>query len=200
MDLPRCCRKDWAFCWACCLVTGFATACCIKVQTRVIKTIIGLILKDFVITTCLVSSREHTLLPKGNGAGGEGALDVDKTLVAAAVEAEGDVALGLDEGTVNEDVEFAYHVHEDRVFLYLFPSVAGEAPYVIAKFLLDAVDEGASAIGLLQGVASAQGDRRLVVGDNLHQFIEGAFFPTLEVPRGRVVTAGAMVVAARQVD
>ena len=171
-----------------------------KAQTRVIKTIIGLILKDFVITTCLVSSKEHTLLPKGDVAGGEGALDVDKTLVAAAVEAQGDVALGLDKGTVNEDVEFAYHVHEDRVFLYLFASVAGEAPYVIAKFLLDAVDECTGAVGLLQGVASAQGDRRFIIGNNLHQFVKGAFFPTLEVPRGRVVTAGTMVVAARQVD
>ena len=139
-------------------------------------------------------------LPEGKGAGGKGALDVDETLVAAAVEAEGDVALGLDEGAVDKDVQLAYHIHEDRVLLYFFPSVASEAPDIVAQFLLDAVDECTGAVGLLQGVAAAQGDGSLVVGDDFHELIEGALFPTLRVPRGRVVTAGAMVVAARHVD
>ena len=40
-------------------------------------------------------------------AGGEGALDVDEALVVAAAEVQADVALGLDEGAVDEDIEFA---------------------------------------------------------------------------------------------
>ena len=66
--------------------------------------------------------------------------------------------------------------------------------------MLDTVDESAGADGLLQGVTTAQGDRSFVIGDDLHQFIEGAVFPTLEVPGLRVVATGTAVVAARQVD
>ena len=133
-------------------------------------------------------------------AGGEGALDVDEALVAAAAKAKGYVALGLDEGAVNEDVELADDVEQDGVLLYFFPSVAREAPYVVAQLMLDAVDKGTGAVGLLQGIAAAQGDGRLVVGDDLHQFVKSALFPTLEVPGGGVVTSQATMVAARQVD
>ena len=52
------------------------------------------------------------LLPEGEDAGVEGALDVDEALVAAAAETEGDVALCHLEGTVNEDVKFLYHLEE----------------------------------------------------------------------------------------
>ena len=139
-------------------------------------------------------------MPQGEVAGGEGALNVDEALVAATTETEADVTFGLDEGAVNKDVKLSHGVEQYGGFLYLFPCVASETPHVVAQFLLDAVDEGASALGLLQGVASAQGDGSLVIGDDLHQFVKGAFFPTLRVPRGGVVAARAMMIAARQIN
>ena len=138
--------------------------------------------------------------PQGEVAGGEGALDVDEALVVAAAEAQGDVALGLDEGAVDEDVEFADDVEQFGVFLYFLPGEAGETPHVVAQLSLDAVDEGACAFGLQQGIAAAQGDRSLVIGNDLHQFVKGALFPTLEVPGVGVMAARATVVAARQID
>lgn len=109
-------------------------------------------------------------------------LDVDEALVVAAAEAQGDVALGLDKGAVDEDVELSHDVEQFGVFLDFFPGVAGKAPHVVAQFTLDSVNQGAGAVGLLQGVAAAQGDGGLVIGDDLHQFIKVALFPTLEVP------------------
>ena len=138
--------------------------------------------------------------PEGEVAGGEGALDVDEALVATAAETKGDVALGLDEGAVDEDIELAHDVEQDGVFFYFFPSVAGKAPDVVAQLLLDAVDERTGAVGLLQGIPATQCDGGLVIGDDLHQFVEGAFFPTLRIPRSGVVAAWAMVVAARHID
>lgn len=139
-------------------------------------------------------------MPEGEVVGGEGALDVDEALVVASAEAEGDVALSLDKRAIDEDVEFADDVEQDGVFLDFLPSEAGEAPHVIAQFCLDAVDEGAGAVGLQQGITATQGDRCLVIGDDLHQFVKGALFPTLEIPRVGVMAARAMVVAARQID
>ena len=140
------------------------------------------------------------LLPGGEVAGGEGGLDVDEALVAGAAEAEADVALLLDEGAVNEDVELADDVEQRWVLLYFFPCVAGVTPDVVAQLLLDAVDEGADALGLLQGVSATEGDGGLVIGDDAHELVEGALFPTPWIPRGGVVASGAMVAAARQVD
>ena len=131
---------------------------------------------------------------------GKGAGNIDKALVAAPAETQADVTLGLDERTVNEDVEFADDVKQDRILFYFFPHIARKAPDVVAQLLLDAVDEGTGAICLLQGVATTQGNGRLVVGDDLHQFVKGAFFPTPRVPRVGIVTARATMIAARQVD
>ena len=54
-------------------------------------------------------------------AGCERVLDVDKALVVAAAEVQADVALGLDEGAINEDIEFAHDVEQSRVFLDFLP-------------------------------------------------------------------------------
>ena len=122
----------------------------------------------------------------GNGSGGigagEGALDVDEALVAAAAEAQADVALGLDKGAIDKAIEFADDIEQCRIADNLLPSVTGVAPDVVPQFLLDAVNEGTGALGLQQGVTAAEGDGSLVIGDDLHQFIEGTVFPTLEVP------------------
>ena len=139
-------------------------------------------------------------LPEGEGPSGKGALDIDEALVAAATKAQADISLGLDERTVNEDVEFADDVKQSGVLFYFFPRIARETPDVVAQLLLDAADEGAGAIRLLQGVSTAQGNGRLVVGDDLHQFVEGALFPTLRVPRVGIMTARATMIAARQID
>ena len=140
------------------------------------------------------------LSPKGEGAGGEGRLDVDEALVAAAAEAEGDVALCHLEGAVNEDVKLADHIQQLGFMDDFFPGVAGVAPDLVAQFCLDAVDEGTSAVGLLQGVTAAEGDGSLVIGDDLHQLVKRAFLPTQGVPRVRVVAPRTMVIAARQID
>ncbi len=137
---------------------------------------------------------------KGDGAGGEGALDVDEALIAGAAETEGDVTLRLDERAVNQDIELAHDVEQDGVFFYLLPSITCETPHVVAQFGLDAMDERSGAVGLLQGVAAREGDGGFVIGDDLHQFVEGALFPTLRIPRGGIMAAWAMVIAARQVD
>lgn len=141
-----------------------------------------------------------SLLPGGEAAGGEGGLDVDEALVAAAAKAQGDVTLSHQEGAVHEDVEFADDIKQGGILFYFFPSVAGIAPDVVAQFLLDAVDEGARALGLLQGVTTAEGDRGFVIGDDLHQFVEGAFFPTPGIPGVRIVATGTTMAAARQID
>jgi hypothetical protein len=44
------------------------------------------------------------------------------------------------------------------------------------------VDESACAVGLLQGIPATEGYGGLIIGNDLHQFVKGAFFPTLEVP------------------
>ena len=133
-------------------------------------------------------------------AGGEGGLDVDEALVAAAAKAQGGGTLCHQEGALDEDVEFADDIKQSGILFYSFPSVAGVAPDVVAQFLLDAVDEGPGAVGLQQGGAATQGDGSLIIGDDLHQFVEGAFFPTPGIPRVGIVATGAMMVAARQVD
>ena len=161
-------------------------------QTGMIEAVIGL-------------DRLHLIgrLPENRGGRStrcEGALNVDEALVVAATETEGDIALRLNEGAVDEDIEFLHDRQQLGVFLYFFPGVTGEAPDVVTQLLLDAMDEGTRAVGLLQRVASAQGDGRLIIGDHLHQLVEGAFFPTPRIPRGRVVATRATMIAARQVD
>jgi len=133
-----------------------------------------------------------SLLPGGEAAGGEGGLDVDEAL--------GDVTLGLDEWALDHNVCLADGVKEVGVDHDFFPGIAGVAPDVVAQFLLDAVDEGARALGLLQGVTTAKGDRGFVIGDDLHQFVEGAFFPTPGIPGVRIVATGTTMAAARQID
>ena len=140
------------------------------------------------------------LLPEGDLAGSKGALNVDKALVAGTAETEGDVALVLDKGAVNEDVKLTYDIEQGGVGHDFIPSIAGITPHVITQFLLDTVNQGACAVGLQQGVSATQGDRGLVIGDDPHQFVEGAFFPTFEVPRGRVMASRATMVAARQIN
>ena len=140
------------------------------------------------------------LRPQGELACGEGALDVNEALVAAAAETEGDVTLGLQERAVNEDVELSNDIEQCRVLLNLLPGEAGIAPHVVTQILLDAVDEGTGAVGLQQGVAATQGDGSLIIGDDLHQFIKGTLFPTLEIPRIGIMAPGATMVAARQID
>ncbi len=122
------------------------------------------------------------LLPDGKLAGGKGALDIDEALVAGAAEAEADVAFGLNKGSLDEDVKFTDHIEQDGVGHDFLPCVARVAPDVVTQFRLDAVDEGAGAFGLLQGITAREGDWRLVVGDDLHQLVECALFPTLEIP------------------
>ena len=106
-------------------------------------------------------------LPQDEIARGEGAGNVDEALVAAAAESQADVALGLDEGSIDEDIQLLHDSQQFGVFLYFFPGVAREAPHVVAQFPLDAVDEGSGAFGLLQGVTAAQSDGGLVVGDDI---------------------------------
>lgn len=141
-----------------------------------------------------------SLLPQGELTRGKGAGNVDEALVGAAAETEADVALSLNEGAVNKDIQFLHDRQQLGILFYFLPGVAREAPHVIAQFLLDAVDEGAGAFGLLQGVSAAQRDGGLVIGNDLHQFVEGALLAALEVPRGGIMAAGAMVVTARHVD
>ena len=140
------------------------------------------------------------LLPEGEDAGVEGALDVDEALVAAAAETEGDVALGHLEGTVNEDVKFLYHLEEFGVIHDFFPGVARVAPDVVAQFVLDATDEGAGTLRLLQGVSAREGDGGFVIGYDLHQFVEGTFFPTLRIPRVGIMATWTTMIAASQID
>ena len=54
-------------------------------------------------------------LPKAKFACGEGALDIDEALVAAATKAQTDVAFGLNEGAVNKDVKLTHNVQQSRV-------------------------------------------------------------------------------------
>lgn len=139
-------------------------------------------------------------LPQGEGACGEGALDIDETLVAAAAKTQGGVALGLDEGALDQHVELSHDVAQAFITHHLLPGVARVAPDIVAQFLLDAVDEGAGAVGLLKGVAAAEGDRCLIIGYDLHQLVKGALFPTPKIPRSCVVAARATMAAARQID
>ena len=60
--------------------------------------------------------------------------------------------------------------------------IAGGADLVVGVAGLDSGHEGAGADGLLQGVTATQCDRSFVVGDDLHQLVEGALFPTLRIP------------------
>ena len=163
--------------------------------------------KRFLITLALrqgsafsTLTQSQGLLPQGEAAGGEGSPDINHALVAAAAKTKGNVAMGLPEGTVNEDIDLSDDIKQCGIMFYFLPCIAGVTPDVVAQFLLDAVDEGTGAVGLLQRVAAAQRDRSLVIGDDLHQFIKGPFFPTLEIPGSRIVTARAMMAAARHVD
>ena len=122
------------------------------------------------------------LVPQGNSSSGEGAGDVDETLVAATTKAQGDVAFSLDKWTLDKDIKFLHDIEQGCIGDNFLPSVAGVAPHVVTQFLLDAVDERACALGLLQGITATQGDGRLVIGNDLHQLIKSALFPTLEVP------------------
>ncbi len=122
------------------------------------------------------------LLPDRKVAGGEGVLYVDKALVAGATETEGYVALSLNERTIDQDVELLHHLKQFGVSFDFLPCEARIAPDVVAQFLLDAVNEGAGTFELQQGITARKGDRRLVVGDDLHQLVESALFPTLEIP------------------
>jgi len=140
------------------------------------------------------------LLPEGEVAGGEGGLNVDEALVAAAAETEGDITLGLDEGTVNKNVKFLNDFQQFGIDDNFIPSVTRVTPDVVTQLLLDAVYESACAIGLLQGVAAREGDGGLVIGNHLHQLVKSTLFPTPWIPRGRIVTTRATMIAARQVD
>ena len=91
-----------------------------------------------------------SLLPQGELTRSQGAGNVDEALVGAAAETEADVALSLNEGTINKDIQFLHNRQQFGVLFYFLPSVAREAPHIITQFLLDAVDEGAGAFGLLQ--------------------------------------------------
>ena len=138
--------------------------------------------------------------PQSNCAGGEGAGDVDEALVAAAAKAEADVALGLDKWSLDKDIKLTHNIKQGDIGNNFLPSVASVTPHIITKFLLDAVDERTRALGLLKRISSTQGNRCLIIGDDLHQLVKGAFFPTLEVPRLGVVATRAMMITARQID
>lgn len=138
--------------------------------------------------------------PQGNCAGGKGALDIDEALVAAAAKVQGGVALSLDKWPLDKDIKLSHDIEQGPIGDNFFPSVAGVAPHVVTQFLLDAVDERTRALGLLQGVTATQGDWCLIIDDDLHQFIKGAFFPTLEIPRLGIVATRAMVIAASQIN
>lgn len=124
----------------------------------------------------------HLLRPQDDITCGKGALHIDEALIAAAAEAEADVTLGLQERAVNENIEFTDNIEQGRIFHDLLPGVSGVAPYVVAEFLLDAVDERSGSFGLQQGVSSAERHWSLVVGNDLHELIHSALFPTLEIP------------------
>ena len=138
--------------------------------------------------------------PQGNCASGEGAGDVDEALVAAAAKVQGDVALCLDKWPLDKDIKLSHDIKQGPIGNNFLPRVASVAPHVVTQFLLDAMDERTRALGLLQGVTATQGDWRLIIGDDLHQFVKGAFFPTLEIPRLGIVATRAMVIAASQIN
>ena len=151
-------------------------------------------------TLTLTMTMLFLLLPEGEGAGGEGALDVDEALVVAAAETEGYVTLGLDEWAIDKDVEFTDNIKKVGICHDLLPCVSSKAPDVVSEFLLDAVDECTSAFGLLQGVTARERDRSLVIGDDLHQFVECALLAAIKIPGCLIVASRAMMVTSRHID
>ena len=138
--------------------------------------------------------------PQGNCASGEGAGDVDEALVAAAAKVQGDIAFCLNKRPLDKDIKLSHDIKQGPIGNNFLPRVTSVAPHVVTQFLLDAVDKFTRALRLLQGVTPTQGNWRLVIGNDLHQFVKCALFPTLEVPRLGIVASRAMMIAACQID
>jgi len=138
--------------------------------------------------------------PQGNCASGEGAGDIDEALVAAAAKVQGNIAFCLNKRPFNKDIKLSHDIKQSCIGDDFLPGVTSVAPHVVTQLLLDAVDKFTRALRLLQGVTATQGDWRLIIGDDLHQFVKGAFLPTLEIPRLGIVATWAMVIAASQIN
>ena len=127
--------------------------------------------------------------------------EVDYALVGAAAEVELGVAEGFDEGAVDEGVDiWQDHAHA-LVGEDLLICEAGVAPDVLAGLLLYAAGQLGEGLDLVERVAAGECDIRELVGlDDLEQFIDRHFPAAGEIPRLRVVTARAMMGAARTID
>ena len=136
-----------------------------------------------------------------NRAGFKGAAHIDDALVAAAAKKEGFVAERLDKGSIDEYVDLAQERLLARVGKDLLESEAGVAPNGFGRGCADGACECGESFGLEHRVAAAESNIGKRVGeDNVENFGYRGGRAGINVPRLRVMAAGAMVGATRRID
>lgn len=136
-----------------------------------------------------------------DGAGFKGAAYIDDALVAAAAKKERFVAERLDKGTIDEHIDLAQECLLARVGKDLLESESGVAPNGFGRSGADGACERGESFGLEHRVAAAESNIGKRVGeDNVENFGYRGRRAGINVPRLRVMAAGAMVGATSRID
>lgn len=124
---------------------------------------------------------------------------MQKALVARAAEFHSQVALGEDEGAVDQGVEsFEKSPLRAAFFLELLVGVAAEAPDVPAEFLAAPLGDFAALLGLFEGLAAAESDAGLTLegAEFGFDFVEIDENAGVEIPGLRILATHAAPLAA----
>ena len=154
------------------------------------------------------------ILPPDGGLCGKALGNIQKPLVGAAPEAQGDIVLGFHKAAVHQNIQQTQQLICDltagragNTAGQLFPGVTGIAPDALIRVQRPEVADKGQQLSLvlrLKRLTAQQGDACNIVGlagckDLVaHSFVEGLTVP--EIPCHLVEAARAVVPAARNKD
>ena len=134
-----------------------------------------------------------------DAAGLPGLFHIDDTLVAAAAEGQGQVALLQVEFSIDKDINALQQLGHRRIFHAgkLLESIAGIGPDIQAV-CMELFGQLSQRGGLTEGLATAEGDtgKQWIIEDMREQVIRIGGLPAGEVVRLRILAALTMMGAA----